>query len=442
VHDSRGSSHPLRSEQHEHDPGSGRSASGKIGGVRGWALAFAAAVALTLLTPVSKAAAQPHSVGAELWGQLDPNVGLIIVEASTRKYPYVDAEALIWGGAGSPQYGLRDNEATFEALVVSLKVRDARGISDARLGRFILGTGAVRAQHIDGGHLTLRAPSKTHFEIFGGVPVDGNIEGRRYDWIAGARVSQGLGKIGVLGGSYYNRYNAGQRSDEEVGVDFSLRAASWLDMAAKFSWEIVNPGLAEVLATISSQTNNRKFRGELFASKRNPTRFLQQTSLFTVLGDLGTLKTGANLFWRAAPRLDLTLEGAGQQAEDQWGWTGYLRGVLRTDDEGKGSVLGELRRQQVASSRWTGIRLASVIQLFEDVHQNVGLMPEFEVIIPDDRNDITGKAWPWGRLALRYQHQSGWSFAAAAEASANHTTRLDVRGLARVSYQRKWHGKQ
>jgi hypothetical protein len=181
---------------------------------------------LLLLAPLPQAAAQPHSVGAELWGQLDPNVGLIILEGSTRKYPYVDAEALIWGGAGSPQFGLRDNEATFEALVISVKVRDPKGISDARLGRFILGTGAVRAQHIDGGHLTLRAPSKTHFEAFGGVPVDGNIEGRRYDWIAGARVSQGLGKIGTLGGSYYNRYNAGQRSDEEVGVDFSLRAAA------------------------------------------------------------------------------------------------------------------------------------------------------------------------------------------------------------------------
>jgi hypothetical protein len=136
------------------------------------------------------------------------------------------------------------------------------------------------------------------------------------------------------------------------------------------------------------------------------------------------------------------VEGAGQQAADQWGWTGYLRGVLRTDDEGKGSVLGELRRQQVAVSRWTGIRLASVIQLFEDIHQSVGLMPEFEVIIPDDRNDVTGKAWPWGRLAVRYRHEKGWSFAAGAEASANQIQRLDVRGLARVSYQRTWHGKQ
>ena len=369
-------------------------------------------------------------------------MGLIIVEGSARKYPYVDAEALIWAGAGTPQFGLRGNEMTFEALVVSLKVRDPKGISDTRLGRFILATGAVRAMHVDGGHIMLRAPSKTHFEVFGGVPVDGNIDGRKYDWVAGGRVSQGLGKLGVLGASYYNRYNVGQRSDEEVGADFSLRAAHWLDMSAKFSWEIVNPGLAEVLASISSQTENHKLRGEVFVTKRSTIRLLQQTSLFTVLGDPGALQTGANLFWRAAPRLDLSVEGAAQQGGDDWGWTGHLRGVLRTDDEGDGSVLGELRRQDVANSQWTGIRLASVIQLFESIDESVGLMPEFELIIPDDRTAETGKVWPWGRLALQWKHRKGWALAAAAEASSNATTRIDVRGLARVSYQQTWHGKE
>jgi hypothetical protein len=169
---------------------------------------------------------------------------------------------------------------------------------------------------------------------------------------------------------------------------------------------------------------------------------LQQTSLFTVLGDPGALKTGGNLFWRAAPRLDLSVEGAAQEAANTWGWTGYLRGLLRTDDEGKGSVLGELRRQDVAVSRWTGIRLAAVIPIYENIDETVGLMPEFEIIIPDDRNSATGLAWPWGRLALRWKHHKGWALAAAGEASSNETQRIDVRALARVSYQRTWHGKQ
>ncbi|MBW2189790.1 MAG: hypothetical protein JRG93_09415 [Deltaproteobacteria bacterium] len=382
--------------------------------------------------------AQPHRVGAELWGQLEPNAGLIILEGSSRKYPYIDAEALVWGGAGATQLGSSDNDATFEALVMTIKVRDPRGVSDTRLGRFMLSTGAVRAMHIDGGHLMLRARSKTHFEVFGGVPVDGNIEGRKYDWMVGGRVSQGLGNKGMIGASYYNRFNAGQRSDEEVGGDFALRVASWLDMSAKISWELVNPGLAEVLGTISAQTASRVIRGELYVTKRSPTRMLQSTSLFTVLGDPGTLAAGGNLRWRAAPRLDLWVNGALQDAQDDFGWSGYLRGVLRLDDDGKGSILGELRRQQVATSSWTGLRLASVIPLYEDHDTTVGLMPEFEIIFPDHPEPNQGNVWPWGRLALRWQPTKSWAVAAAVEASANQIERYDVRALARVSYQGQW----
>ena len=421
----------------------GARASGKIRSGYRKALGLAAALAFWWAAVQTPASAQPHTLGAELWGQLEPNVGLIVLEGSTRKYPYVDAEGLIWAGAGTPQFGLRDNQMTVEALVLTVKLRDPRGISDTRLGRFILATGAVRAMHVDGGHAILRAPSKTHFELFGGVPVEGDVDGRRYDWVAGGRISQGLGKLGVIGGSYYNRFNAGQRSDEEVGADFSLRAAHWLDMAAKFSWELVNPGLAEVIATVSSATANGKVRGEVFATKRSPTRMLQQTSLFTVLGDPGTLRTGGNLFWRAAPRLDFWLEGAAAEAQDRWGWSGYFRAVLRTDDEGNGSVLGEIRRQAISSvSNWTGLRIAAVIPVYEGHEESVGLMPEVEIVIPDERSAETGKVWPWGRLALRYRHDKGWTVAAAAEASSTAETRVDVRALARVAYQHTWRGKK
>jgi hypothetical protein len=387
--------------------------------------------------------AQPHSLGAELWGQLEPNVGLIVIEGSTRKYPYVEAEGLVWAGAGTPQLGLRDNVFRAEALILNVKVRDPKGISDTRLGRFILATGAVRAMHVDGGHAILRAPSKTNVELFGGVPVEGDLQGRRYDWVAGGRVSQGLGNKGVIGASYYNRYNAGQRSDEEVGADFALRAAHWLDMAAKFSWELVNPGLAEVLGSISSQIKSRRFRAEVFATKRSPTRLLQQTSLFTVLGDPGTLRTGANLFGRAAPRLDFWLEGTAAQAQDRWGWIGYFRSVLRTDDEGKGSVLGEIRRQAIPNvSNWTGLRIAASVPIFTDLRQTVVIGPEVEVIIPDERNADTGTVWPWGRLAVRWRNVKGWTVAAAGEASSTQNVRVDVRALARVAYQHTWRGDQ
>jgi len=393
-------------------------------------------LALTFaLTSVARA--QPHRLGVDLWGQANPNYGLIVLQGSSRKYPYVDAEALVWGGVGAPQFGF-DESATFEALVITVNVRDPKGISDTRLGRFILSTGAVRAIHLDGGHLTLRAPSKTHFEAFGGVPVDGDIEGRSADWLVGGRVSQGLGNRGAIGVSYYNRFNTGQRSDEEIGADFALRVDHWLSMAAKFSWELINPGIAEVLGTISAQTANRAVRGEVYVTKRSPTRMLQQTSLFTVLGDPGTLATGANLMWRAAPRLDLWVDAAVRSAQEDLGWSGFVRGVLRTDDEGKGSILGELRRQAVSVSRWTGIRIAAVIPVYEDIDTTVGLMPEVEIIFPDDPEPNQGNVWPWGRLALRWQPTTGWAISAACEASANPLQRYEVRALARVSYRGEW----
>ncbi len=437
MHGTLGSPPPKRSKQTDHGPRSWTNASKKIRSIGGRVALALAATFASLCFPATTALAQPHRVGAELWGQANPNYGLIILEGSTRKYPYVDAEAMIWGGIGASQLGF-DDGAEIQALVIAIKLRDPKGISDTRLGRFILATGSVRAMHIDGGHITLRAHSKTHFEVFGGVPVDGNIEGRKYDWMVGGRLSQGLGKRGVLGASYYNRFNAGQRSDEEVGGDFSLRVASWLDMAAKVSWELVNPGLAEVLGTISAQTKNRVIRGELYVTKRSPTRLLQATSLFTVLGDPGTLATGANLRWRAAPRLDLWVNGAMQNAEEKYGWSGYLRGVLRTDDEGKGSILGELRRQSVSISQWTGLRFAAVIPLYEDIDTTVGLMPEFEIVFPDDPEPDQGTVWPWGRLALRWAPGRGWAVAAACEVSANQVQRYEVRGLARVSYQAEW----
>jgi len=426
-------------EQTHHAPKSGARASAKIRSALGsWGLQVAALFALLCALPVSTASAQPHRIGAELWGQLDPNAGLFILQGSSRKYPYIDAEALVWGGAGATQTGLSDSEATFQALVIAIKIRDPKGISATRLGRFMLATGAVRAMQIDGGHIMLRARSKTHFEVFGGVPVDGSSEGRKNDWMVGGRLSQGLGNKGMLGVSYYNRFNIGQRSDEEVGGDFALHVASWLDMSAKISWELVNPGLAEVLGTISAQTANRAIRGELYVTKRSPIRILQATSLFTVLGDPGTLAAGANLRWRAAPRLDLWVNGALRDAQDDFGWSGYMRGVLRTDDDGKGSILGEVRRQHVATSSWTGLRLASVIPLYEDHDTTVGLMPEFEIIFPDHPEPNQGKVWPWGRLALRWQPNGSWAIAAACEASANQVQRYDVRALARVSYQGQW----
>jgi hypothetical protein len=365
-------------------------------------------------------------VGAELWGQANPGVGLLMVQGSTRKYPYIDAEALIWAGVGDTE--------NFDALVVSVRLRDPEGRAEGQLGRFILATGAVRAVQIDGGLATFRAPSKTHVEIFGGAPVVGDFDSRASDWMVGTRVSQGLGDRGVIGASYYNRFDAGQRADEELGADFALQATDWLAMAFSFSWEFLNAGLANLQGSISAQTDDKKLRGELFLSRRSPIRILPQTSLFTVLGDIATTAAGGNLFWRAAPRLDLWFTAALQDAREDIGYSGSLRGTLRLDDEGKGALTGELRRQDVADLGWTGLRAAAELPL----HPKVDLAPEVELIIPDDPSEAPGHVWPWGRLALQYRPSESWKIGAAGEASSNQYQRYDVRALARVSYEAKW----
>lgn len=412
-----------RRVQAKHAPWFASNASGiSLSTLRCLGAALVACVSLTS----TRAAAQPHRVGAELWGQADPNVGLVVLQGSTRKYPYVDAEALLWAGVGP--------EEQIDALVVSVRVRDKEGRAEARLGRFILATGAVRAVQIDGGIATFRARSKTHFEFFGGAPVVGDFESREADWLAGARVSQGIGNRGAIGASYYFRADQGQRADEEVGADFAFQATDWLAVACSFAWEILDPGLANLQATISAQTKNRKVRGELFVQRRSPVRLLPQTSLFTVLGDVSTTMGGTNVRWRAAPRLDLWVNLALQDAQEDLGYGGSIRGVLRLDDEGKGSILGEARRLDVAMAAWTGLRTAAVIPLY----RKVALMPEFELVIPDNPRDAPGRVWPWGRLALQYRPGRGWTVAAAGEASSNQFQRYDVRALARVSYQAQW----
>ena len=86
------------------------------------------------------------------------------------------------------------------------------------------------------------------------------------------------------------------------------------------------------------------------------------------------------------------------RAQNRWGWSGYFRSVLRTDDDGRGSVLGEIRRQAIPTvSNWTGIRLAAVIPVYQTNDDTVGLMPEFELIIPDEREPGTGTVWPLGQ---------------------------------------------
>ncbi len=380
---------------------------------------FGVLVGLTAVALCSTTHAQSSSLGVDAYGQVEPGQGLLVLRGSSKALPWIDAEAMVWAGAG------QDDEA--DALVILVRLKDPRGYAELKGGRFVLTTGAVRPVHLDGGYAIARAPSGTNFEAFGGAPVVPEFGDRDADWLVGGRVSQHLSKYGTLGTSFYHRRELGSRAFQELGGDFALTPTESLTFVSRVSWDLLRKGLAELQVSASGRAD--KVRTEVFVTRRSPMRLLPATSLFTVLGDTPSTQGGADIKWYAAPRLDVSFNAALRHAVGTYGWNGRVRGVLRLDDDGKGSLLGEVQRLDIAAARWTGMRIAATVP----IHAKVIVAPELEIVVPDDKD--RGKVWPWGRLALRYEPTKRWILSAAAEASASQFFDYEFRALARVSYR-------
>ena len=134
----------------------------------------------------------------------EPPVGLLMLEGEERGRDWLSVEAMVWSGLDSIQ-----ENGDGDALVALIKLRDPKGRGDARLGRFVIAGGAIRPLHLDGVAFHGRRRG-LDAEVFGGIPVvplvgvDGltmpgtyqaELEGRSYDWVGGARVSQQLGSL-------------------------------------------------------------------------------------------------------------------------------------------------------------------------------------------------------------------------------------------------------
>src|SRR5208283_2022745 len=102
---------------------------------------------------------------------------------------------------------------------------------------------------------------------------------------------------------------------------------------------------------------------------------------------------------------------------------------LRLDDRGTGSLGLEVRRVDVPSTAWTGVRAIAAVPLGKGFRYS----SEIEIVVPD-QPDGRGAAWPWGLSALSWRSRNGWEVAGALEASSTPLHRYGADALLRLTY--------
>jgi hypothetical protein len=385
---------------------------------------LAVSLGLAQLQPARSAAQAgayiPSSSDLLLQGR--PAEGLLVLHSGYRNSAYVDVDALVFVGATSD--GLNG-----DVLTVSVLLREPHGLGQARIGRFIVGTGAIGPVQLDGAELVLRAFSGSHVSVFGGLPVVPEFGPRKFDWLAGGRVGQQLlgDRLG-LGVSYLQRRDAGELDAEELGADASLQAASWLSLNAIGSWSLIANGLAELRGAAHLQ--HADWQIELFGLRRVAARLLPATSLFTVIGAAASSSGGAELSWRAFPRLRLGGTLALEGLDDELGYRAALRGTLSLADAGPGQIGVEAIRRKLGDEGFVGGAIRAQLPIGLVVQANASA----ELVAADQPRD-RGKLWPWLRMGASWAVSAQWLVAAAVGLRATPEYQRDIYALLRLGYQ-------
>jgi hypothetical protein len=379
----------------------------------------ALAIAL-VLAAAAPAAAEPLRLRGDALATVQAPTGLLVLEAGDQARTWLDAQALVWTGAGA------DGGADGDALVVLVELRDPGKRGSLRLGRHVVTAGGLRPLHVDGASGRARLPHRFELEGFAGLPVVPRFGPRAYDWAVGGRVARPLGAA-RLGVAMLERRDHGALHTREVAGDATWQVAG-LDLAASGAWDLIASGLAE--ARLSAVRRRRAIRVEGFAIHRSPSHLLPATSLFSVLGDVPSRLGGADVRWRAAPRLDVGGSAALRFLDGEVGEDLAARATLRLDDRGAGSMGLEVRRQGAIDGGWTGIRGFARVPIRPRWHAAT----ELELAIPDE-NAGRGAAWPWGLAALTWSPRA-WELAGAVEAGSSPEHRWRVDALVRLT--RRW----
>jgi hypothetical protein len=382
------------------------------------------ALAVVVVAP-ERAMADPYRLRVDAIGYSQAPqspVGLVVLQGEDRAHPWVDTEALVWGGNGSG-----NQTAPFDVLTVLVRIHDPQNWFEVRIGRQFETAGALRPVHFDGAMGRVRAPTGTSLEAFSGLPVVPQFAYRSGDWVSGARVAQSLGRFTSVGVSYLEQSDQGTVSFQEAGMDFAAAPLPWFDLVAHGVYDLIDPGLAEAGASLAARFGD--LRPEIYATHRSPSRLLPATSLFSALGDTPAETLGGSMRWRMFPRLDLLPTLALRDTAGEAGVDGTLRLTLRLDDRGAGALSIEGRRQGSGPDPWTGGRLALRVPMAARVSAST----ELELVTPDDARG-RGSLWPWGLVALHWVPVAHWEVAGAVEAASTPTSAREVNALARLSW--------
>jgi hypothetical protein len=260
------------------------------------------------------------------------------------------------------------------------------------------------------------------------MSVEPNFDDRDDDWAFGGRIGQKIGKWGTVGVAYMERYDRSFLADREIGGDLLLRPTDEITFTSRAAWDIISGGFSEALGSLMYRPTD-DWRFELFGSHRAPQRILPATSLFSVLGGVASQIVSGRVFWRAAPRLDLTVEGGARQFEDTLGERVKVGAVLRLDPLGNSAISVEGTRFGGPNNiGWTGAR--TTLRLFLSSNWLIGT--ELELVRPD-RPSSRGEWWPWALGSVTWIPVRNLEVALAVEGSATAENEAALDGLLRIT---------
>ena len=351
-----------------------------------------------VIATTTPAAADPLRLRADAFTSTAAPAGLLTLEADGEAGRTLSAEAVVWTAA-MPTPGT----ASGDVLVIALRARTPGGGASARLGRFVETLGALRPVHVDGAAARARLPFLFDAEAYAGIPVQPGLgTARTWDWVAGGRIARRIGDFGSVGIAYAQQRDDGRLESEEFGVDAGAALGAHDDLGAKLAYDVANPGIAE--ASIVASHRRGALRAAAYVGYRAASHLLPATSLFSVLGDVPAERAGTTLTWRAAPRLEVGVDLGARRVDSDYAPELVGRARLWLDARGASALTGELRRDGVADSKWTGVRGAARIAL----PRSCVFATELELVVPDHDRGL-GAAWPWGLVSFGWDYGGLWS---------------------------------